>query len=595
MSSRMNPRFAKLTALAAIAAFSFAGQLPAADEKASDVPLTRVVLFSSGVGFYEHNGKVEGDSHVDLRFNVEDINDLLKSMVLQDFGGGRISTVNYGSKDPITKALKTFAIDLTSNPTLADLLKQIRGEKVQVDAPTAITGTIVGVEKRKVKVGKEEVIEQEFLNILTDQGLRSVGLETVSRIRLLDDKLNGELQQALQILSSSHDTDKKTVTLNFLGQGKRDVKVGYIQESPIWKTSYRLVLKDDEKPFLQGWAIVENTTEQDWNDVNLTLVSGRPISFIMDLYQPLYVQRPEVKPELYASLKPQTYDQDLANKEAEFRAAGERSEEKLAAKSEAPRNARFSMDGAARGRGFGGGFGGGGLGGGLAAPAAAAPATQAFDPTQGVQSLAQAGDVGELFQYVIATPVKLPRQQSAMLPIVNESVEGSKVSIYNQNVQAKHPLNGLRLKNTTKLHLMQGPVTVFDGGAYAGDARIEDLQPGTERLVSYALDLDTEVCAREQGSSGAVSEREDCQRHTVDSAEAHSRNQVHREKLGRAGQNGAGGISAGCELEAGHAQGAVGKDTGAVPIQGGRQAGKTVGLECRGRTDCLAELRPDKS
>ena len=189
---------------------------------------------------------------------------------------------------------------------------------MQVEAPTAITGTIVGVEKRKVKVGKDEAIEQEFLNLLTDQGLRSVNLETVSRIKLSDEKLNGELQQALAILATAHATDKKTVSLNFLGQGKRDVKVGYIQESPIWKTSYRLVLKDDEKPFLQGWAIVENTTEQDWNDVNLTLISGRPISFIMDLYQPLYVQRPEVKPELYAGLRPQIYDQDLAAKEAEF-------------------------------------------------------------------------------------------------------------------------------------------------------------------------------------------------------------------------------------------------------------------------------------
>ena len=116
-----------------------------------------------------------------------------------------------------------------------------------------------------------------------------------------------------------------------------------------------------------------------------------------------------------------------------------------------------------------------------------------LDLRQGVQSAAQAGDVGELFQYVIDSPVSLPRQQSAMLPIVNGSVQGEKLSIYNQAVQPKHPLNGLRLKNSTGLHLMQGPVTVFDGGAYAGDARIEDLPPDSERLISYALDLDVEV------------------------------------------------------------------------------------------------------
>jgi hypothetical protein len=340
------------------------------------------------------------------------------------------------------------------------------------------------------------------LNLLTDEGLRSINLESVSRIKLLDERLNNELNQALQILATAHATDKKTVTLNFLGQGKRDVKVGYIQESPIWKTSYRLVLKDDEKPFLQGWAIVENSTEQDWNDVNLTLMSGRPISFIMDLYQPLYVQRPEVKPELYASLRPQTYGQDLAKKEAEFAEAAAGTPPPPAGPMAGRSLAARARAGGGRGGMAGGGFGAaGGLRADLADSALAAPEslTAQMNLAQGVQSLAQAGDVGELFQYAIATPVKLPRQQSAMLPIVNESVDGTKVSIYNQNVQAKHPLNGLRLKNTTKLHLMQGPVTVFDDGAYAGDARIEDLQPGTERLISYALDLDTEVAPESKG------------------------------------------------------------------------------------------------
>jgi hypothetical protein len=209
----------------------------------------------------------------------------------------------------------------------------------------------------------------------------------------------------------------------------------------------------------------------------------------MDLYQPLYVNRPVVEPELYASLRPQTYGQDLARRDNEFRKRGLREEQAET-----------------KGEGKGAGFGGmanrekaAALGLATNAPARRqavdalkeADKDIAFNFQQGVQSAAQAADVGELFQYVIATPVTLPRQQSAMLPIVNESVKGEKVSIYNQSVQAKHPLNGLKLTNSTELHLMQGPITVFDGGAYAGDAKIEDLQPGTERLISYALDLDS--------------------------------------------------------------------------------------------------------
>ncbi|MBI1901125.1 MAG: DUF4139 domain-containing protein [Planctomycetia bacterium] len=480
--------------LAAIAAPALLAQEKEGDKKASGIPMRKVVMFNSGVAFFEHGGEVEGNAQVNFKFNVEDVNDLLKSMVLQDLGGGKISTVNYGSRDPITKTLKTFAIDLTTNPTLADLLAQVRGEKVQVDAPNAITGTIVGVEKRKQPVKDGEPIEVSYLNLLTDDGLRSISLETVGKIKLLNPQLDGELRQALTILAMGHDVDKKTVSLNFLGDGKRQVRVGYIQEAPIWKTSYRLVLKDDDKPLLQGWAIVENTTEEDWKDVNLTLVSGRPISFIMDLYRPLYLDRPEVVPELFASLRPQTYDQDLAGRDVDFRRAADMAEKaKLAQESLRARRGDGKAEGSARG--FGGGGGGGFFGGapGAAAPAADRPSEQPFNIGQGVQSAAQAENVGELFQYAIDSPVTLPRQQSAMLPIVNGAVEADKVSIYNPGVHVKHPLNGLQFTNTTGLHLMQGPITVFDDNAYAGDAQIQDLQPGTKRLISYAMDLGTEV------------------------------------------------------------------------------------------------------
>jgi hypothetical protein len=447
------------------------------------VPLKRIVLFNSGVGFFEHGAEVEGDAQVELKFNVENINDLLKSMVLEDLGGGRISTVTYGSQDPITKTLKTFAIDLTDNPTLAQLLDQVRGEQVEIDVPNPVSGTVLGVETRKQKVG-DEVVEIDLLNLLTTDGLRSVKLEAVGRIKLANDKLDAELRQALAVLALGHDNDKKSVTLEFLGEGKRPVRVGYIQESPIWKTSYRLVLSEKEPPFLQGWAIVENTTEEDWDDVSLTLVSGRPISFVMNLYQPLYVRRPVVEPELFASLRPQTYGQDLAASEAELaeKAKGGRMAPRkryaAADKDAAPASPAASTRG---------------MGRMMSGPASSREALEEMTINRGVESLAQAGNVGELFQYAIDAPVTLARQKSAMLPIVNDSVKGEKVSIYNEKVQAKHPLNGLRLKNTSDLYLMQGPITVFDDGAYAGDAQIEDLPPGSERLISYALDLQTEV------------------------------------------------------------------------------------------------------
>jgi len=249
---------------------------------AEELPVKRVVLFTSGVAFFQREGELTGDTSVQLSFRTEQINDLLKSMVLQDFGGGKVAPVVFGSRDPIERTLKSFAIDLTDNPPLAQLLNRMRGVEAEITAPKEIQGVIVGVETQQQKV-KDEVIKIYVLNLMTGQGLRAVPLEQVQQIKILDAPLDAEFRNALKALATSHDTQRKPVLLSFAGQGKRRVSVSYILEAPIWKTSYRLELTEKKPPFLQGWAIVENTTDEDWKTVNLTLISGRPISFIMDL------------------------------------------------------------------------------------------------------------------------------------------------------------------------------------------------------------------------------------------------------------------------------------------------------------------------
>jgi hypothetical protein len=458
------------------------------------LPLKRVVMFSSSVGFFEHRGEIDGERQIEFSFKTDDINDLLKSLVVQDRGGGLVTAVNYGSPEPITRTLRTFAVDLTDTPTLAEIFQQLRGQQVQLDAPGAVTGTIVGVEVRTLPVGDKE-IQVEVLNLRTEEGLRSVRLDGIQLTRFVNPQVDREFQQALDLLAGQHASDQKRVKLDFRGAGKRQVSVGYIQEAPVWKTSYRLVLDDKEPPFLQGWAIVENTTPHDWRDVQLTLVSGRPISFLMDLYEPLFMARPFVTPERHAGLRPRVYDQDLASREREFEGAA-------VARGRGRAMATGGMMGGMGGMGggfFGGGGGGyGGASGYGADPFAEPVADKVVDLKQGVASAAAAGDVGELFRYVIKQPVTLGRNESAMLPIVNDAVKGEKVAIYNPAVHAKHPLSGLRLTNSTPLHLLQGPITLFDGGEYAGDARIEDIPPGSTRLVSYALDLETEVAVEEK-------------------------------------------------------------------------------------------------
>jgi hypothetical protein len=529
--------------------FTLGAAQPGADPDAEraagkNLPLTQVVLFNSGVGYFQREGAVEGNTRVDLTFPVSDINDLLKSLVLPDIGDGKVSTVSYDSQEPVEKTLKSFALDLTNNPSLGQIINQARGEKIEVvlqqngaAQPGNVTGVVIGMEVQHAPGPKDTLVDVDVLNLLCAEGVRSVQLSQVQRLRFLNSSLDTEFRRALDVLAAAHNSQKRTVSLNFAGDGKRTVKVGYVVENPIWKTSYRLVLDKKGKPSLQGWAIVENTSDEDWKDVRMTLISSRPISFQMDLYQPLFVPRPTIEPELFASLRPPTY--------------------------------QGALNGGQLGGGLGalgGGFGGGQfgqVGGGQFGQVGVgqAPGVNAYqqnsarmnglpmqqaqqaiinnngdlqnsmnpnfannrlnyeelqqrrqqlrdnkdkakkigsvvalDPS-GVASSATAAEIGDYFQYIIEQKVALPRQKSAMLPIVNQPVEGARVSIYNEAVQAKFPLLGLRFKNTTGQDLMQGPVSVYEGGTYAGDGRIMDLQPNEERLLSFAIDQGVEIKA----------------------------------------------------------------------------------------------------
>src|SRR4029450_11195287 len=132
------------------------------------LPLTKIVLYASGVGYFQRGATITGQGQVALRFKVDTVNDLLKSMTVQDFDGGQVSTVTYDSRDPITRTLKSFAIDLTDNAGLGNLLWQMRGERIEVATPNLVQGVIMGVETKKERVGDNDIVEVEYVNLLTD-------------------------------------------------------------------------------------------------------------------------------------------------------------------------------------------------------------------------------------------------------------------------------------------------------------------------------------------------------------------------------------------------------------------------------------------
>ncbi|HEV3146553.1 MAG TPA: DUF4139 domain-containing protein, partial [Gemmataceae bacterium] len=411
---------------------------------ATPLPIRTVVLFSSGVGYFQRHGEVEGNSRVDLTFQVHDINDLIKSMVVQD-DKGVVGEVSYDSLDPVDRTLRSFAVNLTNNPTFGAILTQMRGERVEVvlqqnvaNQPGTITGAIMGIEPQKLP-SKDGAVETEVLTLWCAEGVRAVKLTDIQRLRFLNSLVENEFRRALDTLALSHDAQKKAVTINFMGDGKREVRVGYVVENPIWKTSYRLVLDKDGKPFLQGWAVVDNSTDDDWNSVGMALISGRPISFQMDLYQPLYVPRPLVELELFQSLRPVAYEGGMPQEQDGL--ARKPGADKAAFK-DAQTRYRAALGFQGEGKG---GFGG--QGGGVNsfeerrfAENMGRELKEKMNLAQGVQSAATASQLGDFFQYVINNPVSLPRQKSALLPIVNKEVDATRLSIYNPAVHPKFPM-----------------------------------------------------------------------------------------------------------------------------------------------------------
>jgi hypothetical protein len=497
-------------------------QPPDPPVKAAALPLTRVTLTNAGIGYFHREGTVDGTARVELKVNEEDVNDLILTLLADDpTGTGK--AVTYDNRAPAEITLKAFAIDLTENPGIGHLLHQVRGEKVAIttDAKTTVTGSIVSIDRPKSELLVErtdgETVSKsvatpvqanaaEQLTLLTDEGLETVAVPKITRVKFVKPELQAEFRKALEALAAARGEAKKAVSVLFRGNGQRKVSVGYVADAPLWKPTYRLSAADG-KATLECLAAIENTTDDDWENVAVTLVSSRPVTFKMDLYDPLFIPRPLFEPEMYASLRPPLYQGQ--GQMGAFGMMG---------------GGAFGMGGLpGGGQGLGQNLGVGGgvlgqVGGGVgntlpgyrysydrvtreSVRSLLRPQAVPRDPDEelprrtatDLPSVADAKNLGEAFEYKVADPVTLPRFKSALLPVIREQVEARPLSVYNPAIHPTHPLKGFHLKNTTKQFLAQGPLTVYDGGTAVGQARISDVKPGDSRLVAYAIDLDVPV------------------------------------------------------------------------------------------------------
>jgi hypothetical protein len=438
---------------------------------------------------------VAGQAEINLPFKQSQVDDVLKSLVVLDLGRGRIGAVSYNSSAPPSARLNEipFSIDAgteqESTPLaggLAAVLAQLQGAHVIVTTQTrSVRGAILTVEERKsqIEADKPPLITNRLV-IASDNGeLSSFDLAEVRSVRLLDEGAWQDISEFARATASTRRRDAKTIVVTSTGEGPRELAVSYTVAAPIWKTTYRVVLDDTGKPFFQGWAIVDNVGDEDWTGVELSLVSGTPVSFIQPLQRPLYRHRPVIPIPEDLALEPQIHDMGVGMVSGSGGGVG-------------------SGDGAGVGPGSGFNMGGGDpkLGGGDAPAPLTGPRTSFSDAItseeSGVKTAATGKKFGDLFEYRIDQPVTLRRDRSALIPILQTRMEGERVSIYNEAARKDRPMSGIRLKNTSPLTLEDGSLTVIEAEAYAGEALIERLKPDEERFISFALDLGTLVTAR---------------------------------------------------------------------------------------------------
>jgi Carboxypeptidase regulatory-like domain len=568
-------------AAVAAAAATDAERAPA-NRAAQTLPIRRVILYSNGVAYIERRGTVTGHASIDLQFKQSQVDDVLKSMVVLDLGDGRIGAVSYNSSAPPAARMADIPFSIsaategTSGGGLAGVLGQLQGAHVAVTTAAGRTavGSILTVEERHTQPERDKPsVTTHALVIASDGGeLSSFDLSEVRAVRLLDEGARRDVGEFAQASASARRRDAKTITVTSDGAGAREMVVSYTVAAPIWKTTYRVVLDAQGKPFFQGWAIVDNVSDEDWTNVRLSLISGTPVSFIQPIQKPFYRYRPVVPIPEDLRLSPQTYEPETgetgtntiegtvrdpngavvpgASVTARNDATGEAYSvttdnngffrtpalavgsytlsvesagfkkvnvvglrvgparptdigvtlqvasvsETVTVTAEGAINGRLTRSNTVNNLML------------LDRGASASKEKDGVDESvgealtsgrSGVVAEAEGGEVGDLFEYQIAQPVTVPRDRSALIPIVQTRMEGERVSIFNTSAGRTRPMSGLLLKNTSPLTLEGGALTVIDGDAYAGEALMERLKPSEQRLVSFALDLGTLVTVRD--------------------------------------------------------------------------------------------------
>jgi len=462
------------------------------------LPVKRMVLYKHGVGFIERGLKFSNDEPLKLNFKKDTMDDILKSLCIFDMGKGRVTGVSYETGEDISVLLAEKAIQVPDQQALIGLFRQLKGYDVKLETPQGdVEGTVVGTQEGKtVTLDPQPTTAQQIVPnspmstvkdfvIMKDKtgNISSVDIEKIMKFHILDPEASADLDFFLDAVTSIRKKNNKAVTI-FLEGGDHDLKVSYIMAMPSWRVSYRLAF-DKKETILQGWGIIDNKLDEDLKDINLSLVAGKPISFIYDIYTPRIVPRPIVREEVRTVSAPVELEggmEQLAQKDMESQAyAGD--DMVLAECASGPSMSRAYAGEAKMKRSMAP----------MSMPQPCPPPSpsQLFGASPAVQT--KTVEMGEFFKYDIDTPVTVKRGQSAMVPILQCPITCVKEHIYNNEKMPLNPVVTMRIKNDSGAVLERGPILVLDENTYVGEAILPYTTTGSENHVAYSVDLGVTV------------------------------------------------------------------------------------------------------
>lgn len=491
-------------ALLSSTALSFAR----AEGPSGEIPVDRVILSTSGLANFVHKMQVKDNATVEFPVRFEQVDDILKSLVIFD-RQGRLGGVTLPGKQPLEQVFKDlpFTQEQLSNPML--LINAYQGAAITLKGGgnAEISGKVIQVTPEQVELEDGKTVTKHRISVMTAEGMRQALLEDLQSMRFDDAKIRGEIARALDSIRENGTSERRMLTVSLPGEGARPVTLSYVVDAPLWKTAYRLVLPEgegkDKKGLLQGWAVVENMTASDWNNVDMTLVSGNPVTFRQSLYESYYVQRPEIPVQVFGRVMPRTDSgavstaSDMERRDYGNVVGGAPPAPAMMKSASGDPLSQWRQAAAERSR--------------IERPMSAESVAMDSGGYGGMRNVAQAASAAQSAEATTQVLFRFPDRfslksgQSMMLPFVSREVPMERVALYQPDTHPRHPLAAVELKNDGDTGLPPGVLTLYEesallkGTSFVGDANMPVVARGDKRMVSYALDSKTAI-DREQKS-----------------------------------------------------------------------------------------------